>query len=261
VGTPDIWVIDSRGGATRLTSDPGIEEFPTWSPDGSRVLFTSNRHGTLDLFAKAWTASTSDPAEVILADDQNKLPFQWKDRLLLYASAPPNGLLNARFFVKPTQGAAHAVPTSEATTEEGQPQLSPDGRWMAYVSDVTGSPHVFVRPFPRGTVRWLVSPTGGFEPKWRGDGRELFYLAPDRTLMAVDVGANHGSFSTGAPRPLFRTNLTGAYLGSPFLNTRVRNEYEVSADGQRFLLNEPVEGPSAYAVRILVNWAALLTDR
>ena len=261
VGTPDIWVIDSRGGATQLTSEAGIEEFATWSPDGSRVLFTSNRLGALDLFTKAWTANASDAPELLLADDQNKLPFQWRDRLILYASSPPFGLLNSRFFVKPTNGAAHALPASETATEKGQPQLSPDGRWMAYVSDVTGSPHVFVRPFPGGTTRWLISPTGGFEPKWRGDGRELFYLALDRTLMAVDVRADHGSFAAGSPRPLFRTNLTGAYLGAPFLNTRVRNEYEVSADGQRFLLNEPVEGPSAYAVRILVNWAALLTDR
>jgi predicted Ser/Thr protein kinase len=272
VGTPDIWVIDAAGGASQITSDPGIEDFPLWSPDGLRVLYNATRgDGRRELAAKPWTADASDPADVLVADDQNKFPFQWTKSVLLYGAAPPTGLLNARFFVRPfdsardgrfdeADNAAPGIPTSEEPPrlEEGQPQLSPDGKWMAYVSDVTGSPQVFVRPFPTGPSHVLVSPGGGFEPKWRADGRELFYLAPDRTLMAVDVRAQNDTFSAAVPRPLFRTNLMGAYLGSPFLNTRVRNEYEVSADGQRFLLNEPVEGPSAYAVRILVNWIALL---
>ena len=275
LGTPDIWVIDAAGGATQITSDPGIEDFPLWSPDGQRVLFNiTRRDGRRELAAKPWTAEASDPDEVVVADEQNKFPFQWTRSVLLYGAAPPTGLLNARFFVRSfdatgdrdaENGAAPGTPTTEQPPrlEEGQPQLSPDGRWMAYVSDVTGSPQVYLRPFPTGTSHVLVSPTGGFEPKWRADGRELFYLAPDRTMMAVDVqapglGAQASELTVGVPRPLFRTNLMGAYLGSPFLNTRVRNEYEVSADGQRFLLNEPVEGPSAYAVRILVNWIALL---
>jgi predicted Ser/Thr protein kinase len=273
LGTPDIWVIDSAGGASQLTSDPGIEDFSLWSPDGERVLFNATRRdGRRELAAKPWTADASDPAETVVADDQNKFPFQWTKSVLLYGAAPPTGLLNARFFVRrfdaaqdATEGPAHGIPTTEQPPrlEEGQPQLSPDGRWMAYVSDVTGSPQVYVRPFPTGTSHVLVSPGGGFEPKWRADGRELFYLAPDRTLMAVDIqaagpGAQASALVISVPRPLFRTNLMGAYLGSPFLNTRVRNEYEVSADGQRFLLNEPVDGPSAYAVRILVNWIALL---
>ena len=147
--------------------------------------------------------------------------------------------------------------SSSPGKEEGQAQISPDGGWMAYVSDVSGSPQVFVRPFPHGAGRWLISTAGGFEPKWRGDGRELFYLASDQMLMAVDVESG-ATFAAGQPHPLFRTNLMGAYLGSPFPNGRVRNEYAVTPDGQRFLIDQPVGGTSAYAIRIVTDWQALL---
>jgi eukaryotic-like serine/threonine-protein kinase len=258
----DIWIIDARRGMTQLTSASGSEDFPTWSPDGERVLFSSNAKGWTDLFEKSWTAGARDAAEPVLIEPQNKLPFQWGTalRMLLFLGAAPGGFLNAELLMMPAHGHIRAVSLLEdqRSTESGQPQLSPDGRWIAYVADVTGSPAVVVRRLSDATERWLVSTAGGYEPRWRGDGHELFYLAADRTLMAVDVNAQQETLSIGAPHPLFRTTLGGSYLGSPFRGTRTRNEYAVSADGQRFLLNEPVQGASAYSVRVVVNWPALL---
>jgi hypothetical protein len=155
------------------------------------------------------------------------------------------------------------VPVEIATTspgkEEGQAQISPDGRWLAYVSDVSGSPQVFVRSFPHGAGRWLVSSRGGLEPKWRADSGELFYLGSDQMMMSVDIRPG-AAFNASEARPLFRTNIVGAYLGSPFPNGRVRNEYAVTPDGQRFLINQPLGGASAYGVRLVLNWSALLPD-
>jgi hypothetical protein len=263
-GSSDIWVIDGRGGATQLTSGPAAEDFATWSPDGVHVLFSTNANGSNALFQKGWLASAGEAGTPVLTGADNNMPFQWGTArdVLFFLAAAPGGFLNGRFLARPPHGSTHEVPPTEEqkVAESGQPQISPDGRWIAYVSDVTGSPHVFVRPFDGGAGRWLISPSGGFEPRWRGDGRELFYLAPDRTLMSVDVRATSGTFVASDPHPLFRTNLAGSYLGSAFPNSRVRNEYQVAADGQRFLLNEPVEGASAYAVRVLVNWGTLLDN-
>jgi len=132
--------------------------------------------------------------------------------------------------------------------------VSPDGKWMAYVSDATGSAQVYVRQFPAGQRRWQVSTDGGFEPKWRGDGREMFYIASDQQMMSVAVTAHGTNFDAGRPTPLFRASV----LGAPFQNGFVRNEYAVTRDGQRFLLNEPTGGTAAYAIRVLVNWQNLL---
>jgi hypothetical protein len=125
---------------------------------------------------------------------------------------------------------------------------------MAYVSDVTGSAQVHVREFPNGQRRWQVSTDGGFEPKWRGDGRELFYIAADQQMMSVAVSDRNGAFEPGRPTPLFRASV----LGAPYQNGFVRNEYAVTRDGERFLINEPVDGSPAYAIRVLVNWQSLL---
>jgi hypothetical protein len=147
-----------------------------------------------------------------------------------------------------------AANPSASLRSEDQLQISPDGRWLAYVSDASGSAQVYVRKFPDGQRRWQVSTGGGFEPKWRGDGRELFYIAADQQMMSVAVGTTDGSFDAGRPTPLFRATV----LGAPYQNGFVRNEYAVTRDGERFLLNEPTSGPGAYAIRVLVNWRNLL---
>jgi Tol biopolymer transport system component len=141
---------------------------------------------------------------------------------------------------------------SQTPFQEAQGQFSPDGRWLAYVSNESGRNEVYVRAFPSGDGKRLVSIQGGIEPKWRRDGKELFYLALDRKLMAVPVST--GSTFEAAPAvALFETRmsvlLTAAYS---------RNQYVVSADGQRFLINQPPAGASSSPITVVVNWPATL---
>src|ERR1041385_945241 len=113
---------------------------------------------------------------------------------------------------------------------ESQAFFSPDGRWLAYTSNESGRIEVYVQTFPQSGGKWLISSGGGSQPHWRGDGKELFYVAPDKTLMAVDIKAT-STFETSAPKPLFATQVG---------NFNAPNRYVVTPDGQRFLVNSPV---------------------
>jgi eukaryotic-like serine/threonine-protein kinase len=134
-----------------------------------------------------------------------------------------------------------------------QAQISPDGRWLAYASNERGRYDVYVRPFPSGEGKWLITPGGGSEPFWRRDGKELFYLAADGSLMAVAV-TTKPTFEAATSTRLFETKM------STLVNTSfTRNQYVASADGQRFLVNQPTGSPAAIVV--VVDWPAGLKDR
>ena len=124
-------------------------------------------------------------------------------------------------------------------------RFSPDNRWLAYVSNESGRNEVYVQSFPPSGGKWQVSTTGGAQPHWRADGKELFYMTPDRKLMAVDVNSQQ-SFGVGAPKLLFQT--TVARYEAP-------NRYAVSRDGQRFLINSAVEEVS-HTMTVVLNWTA-----
>ena len=126
--------------------------------------------------------------------------------------------------------------------------LSPDGRWLAYTSDESGTLDVYVRPFPGGAEKWAVSTRGGSEPQWRGDGKELFYLGADRTLMSVPIAAG-ASFEAGVPKALFETRV-GA------INPEFRHNYAASKDGNRFLINTVPDGASSPPITVVLNWTA-----
>ena len=155
-------------------------------------------------------------------------------------------------WVLPLQGDRKPFPFLQTEFNELRCQFSPDGRWLAYSSDETSRYEIYVRPFagaPAGSGgKWQVSINGGSLPRWRRDGKELFYVAPDRKLMAVEVKANSGSFQAGVPKPLFDTR-TDPSIGS-------RGGYDVSPDGRRFLISAPGEQPSASPIHVVVNWAA-----
>ena len=232
-----------------------------WSPDGRRIVYAANESGFMDLYAKDADGSAEEPGQLVLRNNHQKLPMDWTGdgRFIVFSDSA--GGLNPRLpLALPILDRHHSqqVPlASNAATSprsEDQVQVSPDGRWMAYVSDVSGSAQIYVREFPDGQRRWQVSTGGGFEPKWRGDGRELFYIASDQQMMSVSV-AKGSVFQASSPTPLFRTDI----LGAPFQNGFVRNEYAVTRDGQRFLINQPVDGSAVYAIRVLLNWRSLLT--
>jgi hypothetical protein len=152
----------------------------------------------------------------------------------------------------PLEGARRRVPLLQAPHDECQGQLSPDGGWLAYVSNESGRHAVYVRSFPAGDSVHLVTPDGGLEPRWRTDGTELYFLAPDRSLMAVPVSTSP-SLQIGTPARLFQTRL------STFVNGWfVRNQYLVTSDG-RFLINQPMDGDAPITVE--TNWTARLPPR
>jgi Tol biopolymer transport system component len=196
----DIWLRDvSRGIETRLTADPSGNYAPIWSPDGENIVWVSSRRGSLNLYKKPANGSGRDealltPIPPAFPITSNLAPFQWsKDgRFNVYSQAASNG--KPDLWVLPI-AAGDRKPFAFLKTEfeELHGQLSQDSRWMAYASDETGRRQVYVRPFPSGEGVWRISVSGGDQPRWRGDGKELFYVAADGKIMAVSVRAVPGS--------------------------------------------------------------------
>jgi eukaryotic-like serine/threonine-protein kinase len=239
----DIWLYDvARGLRTRFTFGPANQQTSKWSPDGSRIVFNSNRKAHLDLYQKASNGAGTE--EVLLEDNLNKDPVSWSPdgRFILYVvtTGAPDAL-----FVLPLSGDRKPVPFLKTQFNVGFGQFSPDGKWVAYVSDESGKNEVYVAPFPGPGGRWQISTAGGIRPRWRRDGTEIFYLAPDNKLMAAAVNGKGSSFEVDAVKPLFQTRATG-----------IRYSYDVSADGQRFLINTTPEQTSSAPITIVLNWTA-----
>jgi eukaryotic-like serine/threonine-protein kinase len=240
----DIWAYDvARGLRTRITFDPADELNSVWSSDGSRLVFNSRRKGHLDLYQKA--SSGAGAEEVLLEDNRDKSPQSWspEGRFILYTSSgPPTG---DDLFVLPLSGDRKPVPFLQTPFNEYDGQFSPDGRWVAYGSDESGKDEVYVAPFPGPGGKWQISTAVGTFPRWRRDGTEIFYLAPDNNLMAAAVNGKGSSFEVGAVKPLFEARALDP----------TRNSFAVSADGQRFLINTDPQTTSA-PITVVLNWAA-----
>jgi len=161
---------------------------------------------------------------------------------------PLGGVLSQRHWVLPVSGSEKPYPFLATEFEELQACFSPDGHWVAYTSNVTGRYEVYVQTFPQSGGKWLISTGGGAQPRWRSDGKELFYIAPDKTLMAVDVNAA-ATFETSAPKPLFPTQVSG--YNAP-------NRYVVTADGQRFLISSPAGETNQAPITVFLNWTGRL---
>jgi Tol biopolymer transport system component len=247
----DLWLFDLArvAGVSRLTSGGSIVEFPVWSPDGKQIAFTFSNSQLRQKLA----SPEGDEKELLRSASAGLVRANsWSPdgHFLLYEEpGSNNGSVNMNLFVRPDNG-AKSVPFVQTRFNELQGRFSPDGRWVAYVSNQSSVNEVYVRGFTAdfsggsaatgGSV--LVSRGGGSTPRWRGDGREIFYLAPDGKMMAVDV-ITAPEFQAGTPKPLFQTP-AGAIVG------------DVSADGKRFLLVAPA-GPGASApFTVVLNWTS-----
>ena len=251
-GAMDIWLLDLErdGLPTRFTFDAAADVAPVWSPDGSRVAFGSSRQGNLDLYQKA--SSGAGAEEVLLADDGDSVPTSWSPdgRFLLYARVG----LQSDIWVLPLFGDRKPFPfVQTARRTRATVRFSPDGRWIVYTSIESGRTEVYVAPFsgsggaPAGKRQ--ISTGGGTQPHWRQDGREIVYvtLPPDATLMAAAVTARDTAFDVGTVEPLFAVRPPGT--GGTF--------YDVSPDGQRFLVNMAPEVTTAPTpITVVVNWLA-----
>jgi Tol biopolymer transport system component len=244
--TRDIWVIDLvRGTKTRLTFDPADDLNPVWSPDGTRIAFTSNRKGERDIYQKPADGSGQEELLLEAKDGQKNLEDWSPDGKYLLYNHQPSG--QTHLYVMPFEGDRKPVPFLKTAFRTDQGQFSPHGRWLAYSSPESGKREVFVQGFnldpsrPRG--KWQVSTDGGTEPRWRHDGKELYYYGA-KGLMAVEVKTDGTSFEAGIPKPLFDVDIPAGG----------RNHFLVSRDGQRFLVIAPVADTSNSPMQVLVNW-------
>ena len=232
---------------TRLTFDADLDSNPVWSPDGMRIAFGSIRAGTFDLYVKPSNGSGAE--ERLVESPNNKAPQDWsKDgRWLVYYELNP---VTGRdvWALDMTSPGRPARVVANTPANELLAQLSPDGRWVAYQTNESGRFEVVVQPFPDAGGRWQVSTGGGVAPRWRADGKELYFLSPNATLMAVPVTAAGTSFEAGTPVGLFPTRIVNG--GTV---TQNRPQYAVARDG-RFLINEPVADATATPITLILNW-------
>ena len=235
----------ARRVSTRFTSDPVNDISPVWSPDGEQIVFRSDRAGGNFLFQKP---STGAENERLLAPIEAAFPTDWSPDgrfILYYSSLPTTGW---DVMVLPLFGDRKPIPVSQTRFAEVAGRFAPSGRWIAYASNESGRFEIYVQPFPQSGSRVRVTTSGGFEPRWRRDGKELFYLSLDGTLTAVPVNAAE-TFESGPPQRLFQTRV-------PFLGSIYRSDYEVVGDGRRFLVNTLMEGAAAAPITVVVNWTA-----
>ena len=245
-GRHTIWILDfDRGTSSRLINDASGAHQPVWSPDGRSVLFGSNRFGGVDLYTMP--ADGSGAESLLLRSDavmHRSLDWSKDGRLVLYdvAIEGQNDL-----WVAPVSAPEQRSPFLDSRANEQQGQFSPDGKWIAYTSNESGSHEVYIRRYPERNAKWRVSTGGGAQPRWRGDGAELFYLAPDGALMAADVKRHGAGLETGRPQMLFNTSIRGMFVDR-------RNHYVVTEDGQRFLVNQMDEDDTTAPITVLTNW-------
>ena len=243
----DIWLIEPERGAaaTRLTLDPAGDVVPIWSPDGSQIVFCSTREGVPNIYQKLSSGAGTD--ELLVKSDAITIPTDWSrdGHYLLYQQISPNTGMD--LWVLPMTGDRTPFLYLQTEFTEYSGRFSPDGRWVAYVSNESGRNEIYVRSFPISGGRWQVSTAGGAQPRWRDDGKELFYLNNDDKLAAVDVKTHADVFEVGIPKTLFEVRRGFERAG---------DSYDAANDGQRFLvfLHGEETAPSPFVV--VKNWLA-----
>jgi Tol biopolymer transport system component len=246
-GKLDIWTYDlKRGTASRLTFNADDDLNPVWSADGSRIFFTSTRQDQRDLYQKA--SNGVGKTEPVFASRQQSKSLNDLSPDGRYAIYDTDGS-SPELWVLPLFGERKPFAFVQGKIRAQQAQISPDGRFVAYTSQETGSDEIYVQTFPQHLGKWQISTNSGQEPMWRQDGKELFYFANRGTMMAVDVSTDSGKFQAGVPHELFEV--------SP-IRLGWRNHYVVSPDGQRFLMLVPAGEAKPEPITVVVNWPALL---
>jgi serine/threonine-protein kinase len=239
------WVYDiARDTLTRLTFTGSQNDGPAWTPDGTHIVNRSNREGTPASLFWQMADGSGGSERLSTADQVADLPLSFSPdgQFLAFIRTDPKTLRD--IWLLSLKDKTRKLFLSTPTTE-GAPRFSPDGKWIAYVSDESGRPEIYVQPFPGPGGKWQISTDGGIEPAWNPNGRELFYRSGDR-MMAVPVTTTP-AFSPGRPTMLFER----PYMSSTFPLTGVT--YDVTRDGQRFLMVKDQSG-SATQINVVVNW-------
>ena len=246
-GSISLWMIDlARGTPSRFTFEKTTDFAPIWSPDGSRIVFSTLRDGPPNLYQKVSSSAGND--EALFKSSVAKLSFDWSrdGRYILYGVVDPKTSWD--LWVVPLDDTSKPVPFLQTNFDEQRAKFSPNGRWVAYVSNESGTNEVCVRPFPVTPGKWQVSTAGGEQPRWRRNGKELFYLSADNKLMSVEVNTDGPTFEHRTPTALFGTRVGG--IDTP------GNYYSVTTDGQRFILNNLVAEAAYTPITVVLNWTA-----
>ncbi|HZM90506.1 MAG TPA: protein kinase [Blastocatellia bacterium] len=250
-GTPsDIWVIDlERGTQIRLTTDPASDTFPSWSPKGDRVTFVSTRNGVSSIYQKL--SNGASPEEPLVSSAEPKFNPQWAPdgQSIIYAQLNPKTI--GDLYLLSLSGEKKSTSWLQTNFIEARPRLSPNGRWIAYISNETEQFEVYVDSFPNPGAKVAISIGGGSQPQWRADGRELYYYAPDRKLVAVEVNGDGPTFKVGEARPLFEIRVASIDQSFPG-----NGYYTVTRDGKRFLVSSLPEASERQQINVIVNWMA-----
>jgi Tol biopolymer transport system component len=256
-GTLDLWMIDiERGVPSRFTSDPGMDWEPVWSPDSRTVAFTSDRvKGINAIYTKdANNVGTEQPLIPLGNDSQHTKDWSPDGKLLIITQYAGADLARGQLWVLPLDGDRKPVPflTMPYLQSQGQfyPIASRGPRWVAYISNETGRTEVYVQSYPPGSGKVQVSSEGGVQPRWRRDGKELFYIAADGKLMAAEVKRALVTFEIAPSKALFQTRMLGGVGG----RTNYVFRYDVAADGKRFLIVAEREGETQ-PITVVLNWA------
>ena len=248
----DVWMLDTiRGNVTRFTSSPAIDIQPIWMPDGTSLIFSSNQNGPYNLYRRVATGGGSDQLILENADRNFLTPrdVSRDGRFLLYLVAHPS--TGWDIWGLPLSGDQKPFPVVATGFEERDPVFSPDGRWIAFQSDETGRFEVYAQSFPEGGGRTPISAGGGTQPRWSATGKEIFYIEPDGQMMAAPISARSNALDVGTPSALFQTRVAGGSL-IPAPN---KQQYDVSRDGQRFLVNTSTgDFTSNTAITVILNW-------
>ena len=244
----DVWLLDGAR-TTRFTFGTSLDQYPVWSPDGSRILFSSFRKGNLDLYQKQ-ASGAAGSEELLLESPQQESPLDlsYDGRFLLYGVNDSGA--GQDMWVLPMTGDRKPFAFLSSGFSERGGQFAPDARWVAYQSDESGRYEIYVRPFPGPGGQWQVSTAGGIAPRWAPDGKELFYIAPDGSLMSAPVAVKNTSLEPGNPVALFQTRIVFGGV-SP---VGVLRQYDVASDG-RFLINVTADEAGALPITVVQNWA------
>jgi serine/threonine-protein kinase len=251
-----VWLYDlPRETLTPFTFEGNYNTMAVWTPNGKRIAFESNKEGPLNIFWQM--ADGSGGLERLTTDENIQVPYSWspdEKQLAFFEVIPnppdPNASTHREIWVL-RMGDRKMQPFLRTRFDESVPRFSPDGRWLAYTSDASGREEVYVQPYPGPGEKWPISTDGGTEPVWNPNGRELFYRTGNK-MMAVDI-ATQPSFAAGKARMLFE----GRYEPGPL---QLAN-YDVSSDGQRFLMLKPIEQAAPTQINVVLNWFEELKRR
>ncbi len=249
----NIWMSDlKRDTYSRFTFDSSEDVGGVWSRDGSLVAYRSLQPSDTNVFVKQ-AQGLQPPRSIVSLKERSRVtddldPNSWSldDQALLCTLQPATGGTQL-VLLSPSGG--QMTPFLTTKTSETNGQISPDGKWVAYASNESGDWEIYVTTFPTAAGKWQVSQAGGSEPRWRGDGKEIFYIGAGSTLTAVPI-STAGTFASGNPTPLFHTQLRAA------VSSTDQFSYDVTKDGQRFLVNRYAKPTQVAPLHIILNATA-----